>query len=473
MSEYLARKGYEVDCADAPATAEGLLSRNRYDVALIDLRLTGATNASGMELVRHTRRSAPSTKVIILSAYGSALNQVEARQLGVSAFLGKPKPLAEVASAIAEVLARSEGATAGADAAGRKVLVIGATDELASQTRPLLAHAGCECITARDLDALAELERARPLMVLIDCSTNEAGEQVVSLVESIRKRHDVPTVVVASADTSAELLESFWSAGADDCIYRPIRPGHIQARVAALTATPAPAPRLFTYRAPPTVLLACDDAKLRGRLGELLELSGYHLLYAPLDDREVQSARGERANVDLLIALGERQDLTRLQRAANPTRPPLGLSSGAGGKVVLDGAEVPVETVVGKVNALFNRTAQQLQVEGRVPFFCPVEFRDVGENPPNWMSSYSFNISPLGIFLKTLAPVRPGAALELKIHLTTAREVLEGTGVVAWANSYAQRKALSYPVGMGVQFLGMSPKRLAQLREICRLAAGT
>jgi uncharacterized protein (TIGR02266 family) len=141
--------------------------------------------------------------------------------------------------------------------------------------------------------------------------------------------------------------------------------------------------------------------------------------------------------------------------------------SGGGLVAGFDMAQVFPEHVVQKANAWFSRVSNALQPEARVPFFCPVEYREAGNLFGDWNSCYSYDLSPGGIFLRTLVPARPGAAVELKIHLTTHRTELRGSGVVAWANTYAQRKAFSHPVGMGVQFLGMSPKGLSLLRELC------
>ena len=115
---------------------------------------------------------------------------------------------------------------------------------------------------------------------------------------------------------------------------------------------------------------------------------------------------------------------------------------------------------------LLQRNLLALLVDERVPFVCPVEFREVGSF--SWSSCFSSALSPGALFVRTLVPARPGAALELRIHLPTTRGVLEGPGIVSWSNPYVPHRVASYPLGMGIQFLGMSPRRLMQLRELIR-----
>jgi DNA-binding response OmpR family regulator len=97
MREYFATKGYEVDCARETSEAEALLSANRYDLAILDLRLSGTPGAEGLDVIEAVRALSPQTRIILLTAYGSREIEAEARRRGADAFLHKPKPLAEVA----------------------------------------------------------------------------------------------------------------------------------------------------------------------------------------------------------------------------------------------------------------------------------------------------------------------------------------------------------------------------------------
>jgi len=97
MREYFATKGYAVDCARETQEAEALLAKNRYALAILDLRLSGTPGAEGLDVIASVRARSRETRIILLTAYGSREIEAEARRRGADAFLQKPKPLAEVA----------------------------------------------------------------------------------------------------------------------------------------------------------------------------------------------------------------------------------------------------------------------------------------------------------------------------------------------------------------------------------------
>ena len=82
------------------------LSGNHYGVVIADLRLTGIYGAEGLELVSYVREKSATTRVLLLTAYGSRDIQEEAHRRGVDAFLQKPQPLSEVANVVDSILGR-------------------------------------------------------------------------------------------------------------------------------------------------------------------------------------------------------------------------------------------------------------------------------------------------------------------------------------------------------------------------------
>ena len=97
MSEYFSLHGYEVDTARAREDVENLLESKEYNVVIQDLRLSKSGNTEGLDTIRMTRQRNPETRIIVLTAYGSAEMEKEARDCGADVFLRKPKPLSEVA----------------------------------------------------------------------------------------------------------------------------------------------------------------------------------------------------------------------------------------------------------------------------------------------------------------------------------------------------------------------------------------
>jgi len=104
MSEYFGLHGYRVDTASELDEAEQLIESTQYEVAILDLRLGLAHSADGMRVIKLLNAHRPETRIVVLTAYGSAEMEDEARMLGVDAFLRKPKPLSQVAQVIQGLL---------------------------------------------------------------------------------------------------------------------------------------------------------------------------------------------------------------------------------------------------------------------------------------------------------------------------------------------------------------------------------
>ena len=100
MSEYFGLHGYDVDTARELDEAEKLIDTNKYAVAILDLRLGVAHNADGLEITKLLHRRQSDTRIVVLTAYGSAEMEDDARRCGADAFLRKPKPLSQVAQVI-------------------------------------------------------------------------------------------------------------------------------------------------------------------------------------------------------------------------------------------------------------------------------------------------------------------------------------------------------------------------------------
>jgi DNA-binding NtrC family response regulator len=100
MSEYFGMHGYHVDTARELEEAEKLIETNKYVVAILDLRLGVAHNADGLEITKLLHERQPETRIVVLTAYGSAEMEDDARRCGADAFLRKPKPLSQVAQVI-------------------------------------------------------------------------------------------------------------------------------------------------------------------------------------------------------------------------------------------------------------------------------------------------------------------------------------------------------------------------------------
>ena len=90
---YFRSLGFAVDMAREPEEAEALIQHHRYDLAIVDLRVTPFGGAQGLDVLREIKRREPRTSVIVLSAYISPELEAEAWVLGADGVLSKPQSL--------------------------------------------------------------------------------------------------------------------------------------------------------------------------------------------------------------------------------------------------------------------------------------------------------------------------------------------------------------------------------------------
>ncbi len=97
----LTRSGYRVDCADNGRNAISLIKKNDYDLILSDMRLGDIT---GLDVVKAAKQKNPNTVTIMISAYASTENAVEAMNLGAYDYVPKPFDNVELKATIAKAL---------------------------------------------------------------------------------------------------------------------------------------------------------------------------------------------------------------------------------------------------------------------------------------------------------------------------------------------------------------------------------
>ncbi len=90
IQKFLKQEGYEVDTARNYEEAITLLNEIRYELVLTDMKLPGK---SGIELLKVIKRETPDIPVIMITAYGSIENAVEAIKEGAYNYLTKPLEL--------------------------------------------------------------------------------------------------------------------------------------------------------------------------------------------------------------------------------------------------------------------------------------------------------------------------------------------------------------------------------------------
>jgi Nif-specific regulatory protein len=103
LGDILREEGYAVTVAGDADQALEQVEAGSFDIALLDIRLPGM---DGVELLGRIRRMSPGTSVIMITAYATVENSIEALNLGAWSYLTKPLNIDEVKIQIRRVIDR-------------------------------------------------------------------------------------------------------------------------------------------------------------------------------------------------------------------------------------------------------------------------------------------------------------------------------------------------------------------------------
>ena len=101
LNETLCRSGFNVELAGAGEEALEKIRKTEYDIVLSDIRMP---NMGGMELLQAVKQYLPNAKVVMMTAYGTVQNAVEAMQLGAFEYVMKPFSIDEIELVIRRAL---------------------------------------------------------------------------------------------------------------------------------------------------------------------------------------------------------------------------------------------------------------------------------------------------------------------------------------------------------------------------------
>jgi DNA-binding response OmpR family regulator len=104
MARYFRQLGFTTDVASEVEEAAALVLHHRYDLAILDLRLTQWGGGEGLQVVDELRKSNRGAAIVMLSACVDEEAEREARDRGADAVLRKPYPLPALARLAFELM---------------------------------------------------------------------------------------------------------------------------------------------------------------------------------------------------------------------------------------------------------------------------------------------------------------------------------------------------------------------------------
>ncbi|MCW5222397.1 sigma-54-dependent Fis family transcriptional regulator [Verminephrobacter aporrectodeae subsp. tuberculatae] len=197
----LLREGYRVETASSVQEARVQLQAQRFDAVITDMRLP---DGSGMELLQDLREQQRRERCVVMTAYGSAENAVEALRSGAFDYLTKPVDLKQFRSVVASAVQGTGGVpaprtprTGGRPAAAAENAGAAALERLVGQSE-----------TLRNVkQRVAKVSRGMA-PVLIHGESGTGKELVAQALHANSQRADGPLVAVNCGAIPENLLEA-------------------------------------------------------------------------------------------------------------------------------------------------------------------------------------------------------------------------------------------------------------------------
>lgn len=193
LETLLTLEGFRVDLAGDGVSGLDQLTRNAYDLLLLDLALPGE---SGIDLLPRIRALVPDLPVIMITAYGTVGNVVDAIRAGATNFVQKPwdneKLLADIRLAIGKNRAEQE---------------------IVQLKRTLKQRVSFENIVGKSevmlrlFDLVAQVAPSRST-VLIQGESGTGKELIAKAIHAHSPRRDKPFIPVNTGAVPSDLLES-------------------------------------------------------------------------------------------------------------------------------------------------------------------------------------------------------------------------------------------------------------------------
>jgi len=215
----LLREGYDLDTAGTVQEALLHLKDRTYSAVITDMRLP---DGSGLDVLRWLEECGRREKTIVITAYGSSENAVEALKAGAFDYLTKPVDLKQFRNVVASALGRGGGRptvdpaslpseqhrTTPSARPARPVSAAATPAPVALPASPALARMAGNSSAMHQVRALVEKVARSMAPVLVAGESGTGKELVARAIHEVSVRGAMPFVPVNCSAIPEQLLEA-------------------------------------------------------------------------------------------------------------------------------------------------------------------------------------------------------------------------------------------------------------------------
>ena len=228
----LLREGYQIETAGSVEEALAHLQDQMYSAVITDMRLPDGT---GLDLLSYLESAGRREKAIVITAYGSAENAVEALKAGAYDYLTKPVDLKQFRAVVASALGRgpatapttvpsslpssvaaarsvspgeNQAPKTAPRAAAEAALAAGAQPVTTATTSPALNRMAGQSAAMRQVRAMVDKVARSMAPVLVQGESGTGKELVARAIHEVSVRSGQPFIAVNCSAIPEHLLEA-------------------------------------------------------------------------------------------------------------------------------------------------------------------------------------------------------------------------------------------------------------------------
>ena len=203
----LVREGYDVESAGSVDEAWAQLRQRSYALLITDMRLPDGT---GLDLLQRLEQAGRPEKAVVITAYGSAENAVEALKAGAYDYLTKPVDLKQFRAVVASALGRRPPQEWQPTVPAPLVPppVAAAAVLAAAPRHRALERIRGESMAMQQVRSLVERVARSMAPVLVHGESGTGKELVARAIHEVSPRGDQPFVAVNCGAIPENLLEA-------------------------------------------------------------------------------------------------------------------------------------------------------------------------------------------------------------------------------------------------------------------------
>ena len=212
----LLREGYDIETAGTVQDALLHLKDRTYSAVITDMRLPDGT---GLDVLRWLEDSGRREKAIVITAYGSAENAVEALKAGAYDYMTKPVDLKQFRAVVASALGRGSVVVPTMDPASlpseqggvvmpRVLRPVVAAPAVAASGSPALQRMAGQSSAMEQVRSLVDKVARSMAPVLVSGESGTGKELVARAIHEVSVRNGQPFIAVNCSAIPEQLLEA-------------------------------------------------------------------------------------------------------------------------------------------------------------------------------------------------------------------------------------------------------------------------